>query len=316
MTFSWKHSLRLVSLFLVGFYCCETAPKTETSPTYTLVSQEESDFASYWYQGKAELTSYDLEQARYGEIHSGHAVLIFVTEDFSERKQVKLDRPSQAGKDAVKVMKCNFTKKFLTGIYPYSMMASTFSPIEIEQHPHALKVSTSSQEWCGHSYLQLNATSKGYKGQGNSYFESEGDQEFSLPKVWLEDELWNYIRINPQSLPTGKLSIIPGTFFSRLSHIPLKEETAEGTLGPASGKEGLMEYRLSYPSLNRELRISFRQDFPHTIEGWTETQSRGGRSLSTKATLKKRVQSAYWTQNGANERRYREALGLASGTLD
>jgi len=44
------------------------------------------EFGAYWYQGKAELTSYTLEQARYGEVHPGEAVLVFVTEDFSKSK--------------------------------------------------------------------------------------------------------------------------------------------------------------------------------------------------------------------------------------
>ena len=97
-----------------------------------------AEFGDYWYQGKAELTSYDLEQARYGEIHPGHAVLIFVTEDFSRSKHVKLDRPQSAGDDAVKVLKLNFMKKFNTGIYPYSMMSSMFTPIDLARCRHEL----------------------------------------------------------------------------------------------------------------------------------------------------------------------------------
>ena len=48
------------------------------------------EFKDYWYSGEAELTRYELEQARYGEIHRGDAVLIFVTEDFRTDKQVKV----------------------------------------------------------------------------------------------------------------------------------------------------------------------------------------------------------------------------------
>jgi len=45
----------------------------------------------YWYQGKAEISSYQLEQARYSDVHPGEAVLVFVTEDFLTDKQVKND---------------------------------------------------------------------------------------------------------------------------------------------------------------------------------------------------------------------------------
>ena len=293
----------------LGFFGCESV--SENTPyTYTLVSQELSDqnkFGEYWYQGKAELSSYELQQARYGEVHPGHAVLIFVTEDFSANKQVKLDFPQQAESDVVKILKCNFTKKFLTGIYPYSMMFSAFSPINLSKHPHALKVATSSQEWCGHTYLQLNAQKSQYKIQANSYFESEGDQQFSLDKVWLEDEIWNYIRISPEALPTGNFQMIPATFYSRLNHIDLKEEKATAEIRNYAEDSELLEYHISYPKLNRTLSIQFQQSFPHIIEGWTETTLRRG---TTRATRKKTIQSAYWSQNGTNDRELRAKLDL------
>ena len=62
-----------------------------------IINSEE--FKNYWYAGKAEITSYKLEQARYGELHSGYAVLVYVTEDFSVSKHVKLDNPGQNVED-------------------------------------------------------------------------------------------------------------------------------------------------------------------------------------------------------------------------
>ena len=49
------------------------------------------EFKNYWYSGEAEITSYELEQARYGEIRQGKAVLVFVTENFLPNIQVKAD---------------------------------------------------------------------------------------------------------------------------------------------------------------------------------------------------------------------------------
>ncbi len=100
-------------------------------------------FGNYWYQGKAEITSYRLNQARYGEIHNGHAVLIFVTEDFSKSKQVKLDIPEYVPDDRLKVLKLNYVKKFDTGIYPYSIMTSIFTPVDINNFPNSLKLTMS-----------------------------------------------------------------------------------------------------------------------------------------------------------------------------
>ena len=153
------------------------------------------EFKDYWYAGNAEITSYEIKQARYGELREGTAVTIFVTEDFLPGAQVKANNPS---KENIPVLKLNSTKKFLTGIYPYSIMTSTFSPVNSEEH--ALKVSNSVQEWCGHVYAQLN-NKKQFEVTAHSYFEGEADQNMKLPKTWLENELWNLIRINPNELP-------------------------------------------------------------------------------------------------------------------
>src|SRR5690606_14705037 len=113
--------------------------------------QDEKQFAAYWYQGKAELNVFKLQQARYGEMRDGHAVMIFVTEPFSRKSRTKASAASD--QDPV-VMKLNFTRKFITGIYPYSVMTSVFYPVNSDNH--AVKVSASVQEWCGHVYMELN----------------------------------------------------------------------------------------------------------------------------------------------------------------
>ena len=90
---------------------------------------EEKDNAkkkAYWYNNEAEISSYALSQARYGEVHKGKAVLVYVTEPFSPDKNTKADAPSDGN---ISVLKLNFMKKFNTGIYPYSMMTSIFFPL-------------------------------------------------------------------------------------------------------------------------------------------------------------------------------------------
>ncbi len=267
------------------------------------------EFNDYWYQGQAEISSYQLEQARYGEMRSGHAVLVFVTEDFSAHKQVKLDRPQESPADVVKIMKLNLTKKFNTGIYPYSMMQSVFTPVDLAQSPHSLKVTTSSQEWCGHTFTQLNLNSSNFQLQGYSYFESEGDQDKKLDKVLLEDELWNLIRIDPGQLPTGKIRIIPATMTHRLRHTILQAEDAQASL---TSEGSVQSYQLVYK--DRQLKINFDQIFPYKILGWEETYKDGwgqnAQMLTTKATLDKTIKSAYWQKNSNADEYLRQELNL------
>ncbi len=262
------------------------------------VSQE---FKEYWYAGKAEISSYKLEQARYGELRNGTAALIFVTEDFLPEVQVKADRQNE---DNVPVLKVNATKKFNTGIYPYSVMTSTFYPVFKERH--ALKVSQSMQEWCGHQYAQINNRSE-FEVKSHSYFEGEADKNFSIPKATLENELWAQLRINPKGLPTGTFKAIPDVEFTRMKHVPLKAYEVKGILTATS-------YTLEYPKLNRSLTINFSGTFPYTIEGWEETFKSGfgsrAKELTTKATRMKTIKSAYWGKNSNADAGLRKDLGL------
>lgn len=289
---------------------CQSNAQTDVD----ISASDNQEFKDYWYAGQAELTSFDLEQSRYGELHKGSAVLIFVTEDFSKNKQVKLDDPGDQVAGQVKVMKLNFTKKFNTGIYPYSMMSSCFTPVDIQSNPHSIKITTSSQEWCGHTYLQLNLQDDHYKMAGFSYFETEGDYEKELSKSTLEDEIWNIIRLDPSKLPIGKINIIPGTFASRLLHFPLKKVKATATLTNEPQDQGgveLVSYTINYQNPERTLKIVYSKIFPYQIVRWEESsRRRDGKIITTKAERKKTIKLDYWNKNKPQDLIYREKLGL------
>ncbi|MEN8885951.1 MAG: septum formation inhibitor Maf, partial [Winogradskyella sp.] len=236
-----------VLLITLTTSCVETKAKTEatiaitTHKTTKILKPKTTlnkEFNDYWYGGKAEITSYKLEQARYGEMRNGKAVLVFVTEDFLPDVQVKADNYN---KNNIPVLKLNATKNFNTGIYPYSIMQSTFYPVANNQH--AVKISASVQEWCGHVYAQLNNRDN-FEITAHSYFESEADQNVSIDKTWTENELWTKLRIDPKSLPVGHISIIPALEYTRLKHIDIKGYNAVATL--TNGY-----YKINYPNLNR-----------------------------------------------------------------
>jgi hypothetical protein len=269
-------------------------------------------FGDYWYQGLAELTSYDLEQARYGEIRKGSAVLIFVTEDFSRSKQVKLDDPERSAEDAIKVLKLNFSKKFHTGIYPYSMMSSAFTPVYLDKDSRTLKVTSTSQEWCGHTFTQINLHKNDYVLNQYSYFEAEGDTRNSLKLALLEDEIWNLIRLAPNMLPTGVVPLITGTFYDRLSHKGIQLVEAEAALDDL--RDGITTYEINFPSLDRTLTIGFRTAFPHEIEWWEETYKdvfgKNAVLMTTRAVKRERIMVDYWNRNAVADSTWREALKL------
>ena len=287
-----------ILFFLAILSCASSEPK--------LVDEAvQFDFNGYWNQGKAEITTYKLSQARYGELREGNAVTVFVTEPWNDEAQVKSDRQGD-----YQVMKMNMTKNFVTGIYPYSMMTSSFTPLD-ESNGKIQKVTTSSQEWCGHSFHQINRTNEGLVLQGFSYFESEGDSKEHLGDILLEDELWNMIRLRGDQLPTGEISILPSSMYLRLSHL---EPEAIKAIASLSNNGPLMSYSVQYPAIQRSISINFKSSFPYTIESWEEVYRDGfganARELKTTATLISREMIDYWNKNSNADRYLRKELGL------
>jgi len=297
------HSYSPIFLSLLFFFCTTPKPKKEDTKTATTFVKFEKhpDFNNYWYVGKAEITSYKLSQVRYGEVHEGTAVNIFVTEDFLPQKQVKADSKNE---ENIPILKLNSTKKYTTGIYPYSLMTSTFSPININHN--ALKISFSAQEWCGNTFVQLN-NRVDYEIQFYSYFESNADRKIKLKKDILENELWNQLRISPENLPVGKLQIIPSFEYLGLHHKKFQAYEAFATL---EEKADFLIYEIKYPTLQRIVKIKVTNAFPYTIESWEETFSSRGNMLTTKAVKIKTLQSAYWSKNGVTDVEERKELGL------
>lgn len=297
---SKNHPVFLIVAFLLFGVSCKNNDTTnedkvaDSNIKYRNLSQE---FKDYWYAGEAEITSYTLQQARYGEIREGHAVLIYVTEDFLQTEQVKADTQSP---ENISVLKLNATKNFNTGIYPYSIMQSTFYPLSTKEH--AIKISSSVQEWCGQTYVQLNNRTK-FEINLHSYFQGEADQNIQLEKVILENELWTQLRINPNELPTGDLQIIPSFEFISLKHVELRPYKANATLT-------INSYTIEYPELDRALTINFDKKFPFEILSWSETFKSGLEKLTTSATKLASIKSSYWNKNSNKDAILRDSLKL------
>lgn len=296
-------------ILILAFGFLGSCSESETTSTVNRKAVQTSltsngDFDTYWYNGEAEISTYELNQARYGEMRDGKAVLVFVTEDFSPKSGTKADKPSD---DAVSVLKLNATKKFNTGVYPYSMMTSTFFPVKDGEY--SLKISSSSQEWCGHTYMELKNKSN-FKVKLDSYFEGESFHNLSLAKADLEDDIWSKIRVNPSTLPTGKMQMIPSFFYLRLKHQPTKAYECSATLTKVDKKTS--QYEIIYPTLNRTLTIRFENEFPNRILSWDETyKSRFGanaKEMTTTATLIRTIKSDYWNRNSNTDESMRKKI--------
>ncbi|MEO0326385.1 MAG: septum formation inhibitor Maf [Myxococcota bacterium] len=233
-------------------------------------------------------------------------MLVFVTEPFLPDAQVKHERAD--GQPDVSVLKLNQSRRFYTGVYPYSLMTSSFLPAR--GSAAALKVTHTMQEWCGMAFAQLNRRGDAVEVTQRSYFQEEGDRDTRLPLAPFEDALMSMIRRDPSALPTGAVSLVPALHHLRFAHRPLEAYAAEVTRRQetneaiAPGPLEVLEVR--YADLDRVLRVYFRGAFPHLIEGWEEE----GRGPVTRAVRTHSYLDAYWSRNGSGDAPYREALGV------
>lgn len=302
-----------ISLIATGLiFSCGSGDGREAGEKALLTEsrvERSPEFYAYWNKGLAELSTYALEQARYGEMRSGEAVLIFVTEPFLKEKQVKADNASDPGQE--QVLKLNFSRKFLTGIYPYSVLTSTFTPTGLEDAGSMLKATTSVQEWCGHTFTQINRSKNTYTMREFSYFESEGDSEFTFSDVLSEDELWSLIRIDPSAIPTGDVRILPSQVHQRFNHIEPAVYHASISLEKS---DSLTYCVVQYRDIERSLRIGFLPEFPFEIEYWEETSRSGwGNEAPLLTTTGRRIERSlidYWNRNHNGDDSLRVSLGL------
>ncbi len=310
------HRFLLLVLIAGLTYACNSSTTNKGVPTalQTSLSDDAGSLSDQWYQGKAEISTYTLQQNRYQDTHPGTAVLIFVTEDFLTDKQVKND--NYTNPNSVPVLKTNMLRKFTTGMYDYSTMTSVFTGVNEAFEQGSMKVSTSVQDWCGHAYMQLNLQGRQYQTTVHSYFENEADDRYKFSNVWLEDELFNYLRIDPSLLPTGQFEVAPSTLFARLRHVEMAPTKAEGSLEAYSGDafqgKDLKIYKLEMPDFQRKLEIVFQGSAPFQIEGWLESYpSAFDKEIrTTVATRQKTIWSPYWEKHSRSDQYLRSKLGI------
>jgi len=264
-----------------------------------------NEFGAYWYQQKAELSTYDLGIESQGEVRQGEAILIFAVEDLSKSRQVILDVPDMAGDDRVRVMQLNKFWRFNTGMSDLSLMGSVYTPLDLVNHPYTFKQTSSLQEWGGQSFYQINRDRDRYEVHQYAYYETGEDRVYPAKPDLLEDEIFTRIRINPASVPSGELEIVPGDFSLRLAREPVKPKRARIQF---LSSEATTQCLVEYLHLDRTVRINFETAFPHRILSWTEEQ---GQRIMVEGKLRKTIQDDFRNKFSGEFLSLRDSLMLA-----
>ncbi|MBA2661443.1 MAG: hypothetical protein H0U74_04065 [Bradymonadaceae bacterium] len=267
-----------------------------------------SPFWQHWGDGQAELTSYTGVIARYGEPREATAVLIYVTEAMDRRTWVK-DEATQAP-DRVSVLKLNRTTKFSTGLYPYSVMTSVFSPVDDFGHERfqPVKVDLSVQEWCGHVFHAIWPGPARLLSRITSYFASEGDAEDVLevaPKALYQDALPIQLRELDAPFAGGANwsgTLVPTLWHHRVAHKPL--QPVEATIVRDNDSlDGLAATRFVLRYGEHTETYYIEKEAPRRLLGWEHSDGTRFRLLRT-------TRLPYWQLNKPGDESHLEALGL------
>lgn len=289
-----------------GLYTASTLASKERLPAPSY----DSSFWATWGDGRAELAGYDLEFPRYGQVRTGKAVTVFVTEPFHEKTRVKADNAGD-----FKVLKLNFVEDFQTGIYDYNLMTSAFLRVTGNNTGHPSKVSFSAQEWCGHAYSHLLFDKDNIRETSHSYFDGEADSQrkLALPGDAIsEDTLMFWARgLSAPVVEAGQkraVSMLPALKDERLKHRALKWKAGE--LSRASGTEkvtvpaGTFTVRKATATWGRLTQTFFVEDAaPHRIIKWE-------RSDGYKGELRGATRLKYWELHANGHESYLKELGF------
>ncbi len=271
-------------------------------------------FDSYWYDGNAEISVYDLEEVRYDEVRKGKRIMVFVTEPLRRSTLIKPDTLISAD-ERYDVIKLNDIRKFTTGIYDYSLMTSVFSCVKAYDsiaEMMALKVSFGSQEWCGNVFEIIKWKNGSLKGNLYSYFESDGEPVLKFKedmKPLFEDNLWILIReLNgPFLVDNSKRSfaVIPSAWQRRKQHVALKqknaviEKHAGAKINTSAGRFESVRFVWTIDAM--ETKVWVEKAWPHKILKWIEPDGSRGSLISS-------TRQPYWRQHANDDSDLRRRL--------
>lgn len=313
-----------------GDGAADSAERTQPAEVVDLPDEPQltasSAFWDHWGDGKAELSRYSGQISRYGELRDAEVVLIYVTEPMDRSVWIKDDRADEDAR--VNVLKLNHVAKFQTGIYPYTVMTSVFSPVDDWGRPRfqPTKITLTAQEWCGHVFHGLWAGSEQFLSEMHSYFADEGDQRRTAntpPDTLYEDGMFIQLRELDDEFLAGQADgakweghIVPRLWQRRKAHdaieaVPASIERSETTLEDEPVTRFELTYRREAGNEAGDQTVVYyvEKAHPRRILRWE-------RSDGSYLELEKTTRLPYWELNEPGDERHRRQLGLEESTLE
>lgn len=266
------------------------------------------EFWAHWGDGRAELTGYRGTVSRYGELREAEIALIYVTEPLDRRTLVKDDDAPR--EQRLSVIKLNQSVKFMTGIYPYSVLTSVFAPVDgyFGARFTPAKITMSAQEWCGHVFQGVWPGHDRFLSHVLSYFatEGEGSETIETPENTVyEDGLMIQLRELDGPFAGGRDwegPLVPALWRNRRAHVDLRPEHAVIRRAEAS-RDGTPVTRFTLEQGDYRRTIDVERAAPRRILGWSVNDGE-------EVTLLRTARLPYWELNGNEHTRHRADIGL------
>lgn len=310
--------MKLATALLPLLLACGCGGASARSEPKVARSLAGEGFWDLWGDGRAEIDTYTLVTPRYGQLRSGSAVFVFVTEDFTDKQRVKSDGGHG---DEYPVLKLNEIRHFQTGVYDYDLMTSVFMPLDGRSTLGLpAKVSFSAQEWCGHTYDQLIPREDSLQHTGHSYFDGEADHDDFLPipsDAVLADALPILARGIagrwPEPGTSASVSLFDRLMLSRFAHEPprwrdatvRRSETPTVVQVPAGSFSCFeVEVELEGDGENPRWVWQIEAAAPHRIVKFTTSEGEVGELVASERI-------PYWQLNREGDERALSGLGLS-----
>lgn len=265
-------------------------------------------FGRVWFAGDAEMNAYRAVVPRYGEPRAAELVLVYVTEPLNRRTWIKDD--DARGDDRVGALKLNVSLKFTTGVYPYSVFTSVFSPYGDwgRERFSPVKITLTAQEWCGHVFHGIWPGEDRFTSQLFSYFAQEGEARAEVPTApgaLYEDALLIQLRELEGPFAGGRDwrgEVVPALWRTRRRHRGGGPEAATITRARASvdGVEA-NRFTLRYGDIERVFDVE--SSGARRVLGW---RTNDGEEVH----LLRSVRMPYWQLNHNADLPRRAEIGL------
>lgn len=247
---------------------------------------------SLWDDGLAEVARYDSKTLIYGRLWDHEKVLIVVKEDFTEEYYTKADAPYK-NKKLIPVIKLNIFTRIQTMVYPYQYLTSVFVKKNDVFYP--LKMTVSSQEWCGNTFKEWINWKKPARIVYHSYFDNQGDGSVSVdysPGNMLWEQLFFSLRALAFRNGYKKTFKLYDSLTTNQFKAPGLHEAKAGVSGPVeieALKKKISCWKVTVETGTGKAVYWFAEAYPHSLIRYTDSKGQEMR-------IKKLERTAYWNK--------------------